>query len=186
MKYYLDYVWERGIPQGIGAVSKSLNSLSEAYKIVSDPYHRRISIEKYRNGSFEEQIYDSALFDFRWLKPVEQTAWNSELIAEDNQSAIRLIRNQDDRIVAREHYHFEGGVCRLCEAFHPSGLRISTQRIYYKSLGDPLNGVVLLDCASRPVVFKEYEYDEETQEFTTLIKEQWDVRRDNLAVLSLS
>lgn len=173
MKYYHDYWWDHGVPKGIGVASEAQVATQETYKIVSDPYHRRISIEKYDKGRFEAQVYDSALFDFRWLKPAEQNAWNSELIAEDGQTATRLIRNQDDRIVAKELYHFEEGLCRQCEAFHPCGIQISTQNMYYVRLGDKFNGVVLVDRMNRIVVRKEYECDEATGEFTFLIREQW-------------
>lgn len=178
MKYYSDYWWDHGVPRGLGGVAEPQEVHEAVYKIVSDPYHRRISVEKYFKGHFKELVYDSALFDFRWLKPVEQNAWSSQLILEEEHRAVRLLRNQDDRIVAKEVYHFEAGQCRQSEAFHPSGVQISVQKMYYVHLGDPVNQVVLFDRSGRQVVVKDYECDEATGEFTVLLKEQWQVRQE--------
>ncbi len=72
-KYYLDYFWKNGRPQGLKQVSFEQFQLEKnTYKVVADPYYKRISVERYSLGMFEGVVYDSALFNFRHLKPAEQ------------------------------------------------------------------------------------------------------------------
>lgn len=177
-KFYRDYFWKEGIPYGIEPTEDG-----GTVKIVMDPYRKRISIEKYQDRVFAGVIYDSALFNFRHLKPAEQNAWQKNPIRQDDNSIECLIRNQDDRVVIKEVYRFEKGVCRECFAYSPQGILISRQHMLYTALQDPLNGVILYDANEHPVVFKKYAISEETGEFTDLLEEQWDMKKKQNAAL---
>ena len=180
-EYYRDYVWKNGLPYGVlkcppadkleGVVPELKNEIT--YKIASDPYHKRVSIEKYLDGNFSGIIYDSALFDFRHLKQGEQLAWQKTPISESECTAVCHIRNQDDRLILIEEYQFEKGLCRECRTLSPIGALLSVQKITYKAFNDPFNGVFLFDSNGRAVMSKHYEFDEETREFSVLIKENW-------------
>lgn len=170
-RYYKDYVWKNGIPYGIGVVEE--NALY-AFKIPSDPYHKRMAIERFKEGNFEATLYDSALFDFRHLKPVEQTAWRKIIISENDEEAIAQIFNQDDRLIVIEKYAFEKGLCRQCIAYSPHGILLSRQQMYYSDLEDSSNGVILYDSFQKPVMFKRYLCDPISGEFSNLIEEVWD------------
>lgn len=171
-KYYRDYLWKNGLPYGIQACVDG-NTSGTSYKIASDPYHKRVSIEKYRDGVFSSIVYDSALFDFRHLKLGEQLAWQKTPVSETENTAICHIRNQDDRLVLIEEYHFKQELCRECRAFSPIGHLLSVQKITYKLFNDPFNGVTLYDSNHHPVMSKQYEFDENTREFSQLLKEEW-------------
>lgn len=173
-EYYRDYVWKNGLPYGILKCTSETTPKGEiTYKIASDPYHKRVSIEKYVDGNFSGVVYDSALFDFRHLKQGEQLAWQKTSISETEAAAVCHIRNQDDRLILIEEYVFEKGLCRECQAFSPVGSLLSVQKITYKSFKDPFNGVFLFDSNEHAVMSKHYEFDEETREFSTLLKEDW-------------
>lgn len=170
-QHYTDYVWKQGLPYGINTASSTENI---TYKIVSDPYHKRNSIERYVDGNFKDVVYDSALFDFRQLKLGEQLSWQKTSVAETENTAICHIRNQDDRLVLIEKYTFIKDRCKECHAFSPQGIPISVQKIYYTALNDPFNGVVLFDANDHPVMLKKYKIDEASGEFSDLLEEEWD------------
>ncbi len=177
-KHYQDYFWKNGSPYGISSFKPGESEIVGAtYKIVSDPYHKRISIEKYHNGEFTQVVYDSALFDFRHLQPVHQATWQKTAVSESEQLSICHIRNQDDRLILIEEYRFDNGLCRECRASSPQGILLSVQKIYYESLNDPFNGVILFDSNDHQVLKKRYQFDTETQQFTDLLEEQWDIQR---------
>lgn len=169
-KYYRDYVWKEGIPYGINAID---DDSGMAYKIAMDPYRKRIAIESYENKQFKAIIYDSGLLDFRHLKPAEQTAWQKVTLSECNDKVVAAIYNQDDRLIFIETYHFEGKFCRRSTSTSGHGIPLSEQKIFYQSLGDPFNGVILYDINYHPVMSKKYELDEQG-EFSDLIEEIWD------------
>jgi hypothetical protein len=171
-RYYRDYVWKNGLPYGIQACKDGETS-GISYKIASDPYHKRISLEKYTDGAFTSIIYDSALFDFRHLKLGEQLAWQKTVVNETDNGAVCHIRNQDDRLVVIEEYRFDKALCRECRAFSPLGVLLSVQKIFYKNFNDPFNGVTLYDSNHHTVMSKHYEFDEASREFTVLLKEEW-------------
>jgi hypothetical protein len=175
-QYYKDYLWKNGQPYGLHPCSKD-ESCDTSYKIASDPYHKRISVEKYVNRSFSSIIYDSALFDFRHLKQGERLAWQKTSVQEEENSAISHIRNQDDRLILIENYRFEKGLCRECQAYAPFGILISTQKIFYQNLGDPFNGVILFDSNGYSVMSKHYAFDEATREFSELLNEDWEIKK---------
>ena len=175
-KYYKDYYWKDGLPQGIQHIPEEIAKEGVSYKIPSDPYHRRLCIEKYNGESFVEVVYDSALFNFRHLHPVHQTAWQKTLIHETDTDSICHIRNQDDRLVLIENYRFEQGLCRECSTTSPHGILVSIQKISYTALGDPFNGVILYDSNDHAVMSKKYQFDVDSQEFTDLLEEQWIMR----------
>jgi hypothetical protein len=170
-KYWQDYIWKNGSPYGVRDISD--NEWKTAYKIVSDPYHKRIAVEKYVQGNFSAVIYDSALLDFRHLKALEQAAWEKTIIKEDETSMECLIRNQDDRVVLIETYHFEAGRCRRSTARSPQGILLSQQRIFYRIMDDSFDGVCLYDAEERLVMQKKYAVDVPSGEFTTLLEEKW-------------
>lgn len=170
-KYYLDYVWKKGLPYG---VQEDTSMQGLAYKIVSDPYHKRNSIEVYIQGVFQKVVYDSALFDFRELKLGEQISWQKTIISENEQEATSQIRNQDDRLILMEKYVFENRLCRSCKAYSPHGMLISEQKIFYTKLGDPFNAAILYDANEHPIMLKKYKLDEESEEFGELLEEIWD------------
>lgn len=172
-KYYNDYVWKDGIPYGINALN---DHTGMAYKIAMDPYRKRIAIESYENKQFRAVIYDSGLLDFRHLKPAEQTAWQKVTLSESNEKVIAAIYNQDDRLILIETYHFEDRFCRCCISTSGHGIILAEQKIFYKNLGDPFNGVILYDTNQHPVMFKQYENDD-LGEFTDLLEEIWDGKK---------
>jgi hypothetical protein len=173
-EHFQDYFWKGGKPYGRGKTSSLLSSYS--YKIVVDPYFKRISIEKYKFAHFEKVIYDSLLLDFRHLTLKEQTAWQRELLKEDKETSLCLLRNHEDRSILLETLTFEKTLCRTCRTSSGHGISICLHRMYYKSLHDSFDGVILYDIESRPVMMKIYETDPATGEFTKLLKEEWNMQ----------
>lgn len=171
--YYSDYVWKNGKPYGIKPVD--LPEKGMAYKVIADPYYKRISVEKYLDENFVCIVYDSALFDFRSLKPAEQIAWQKNVLPERNEKAKCAIRNQDDRLILIEEYEFENIFCRECRSTTPHGILVAVQKMFYCSLKDPFDGVVLYDVNAHPVIFKRYNIDPLTKDFAELLEEEWDM-----------
>lgn len=160
-----DYTWINGIPYGVGEGS--------TYKIVSDPYRKRISLEEYEDGLFVRVIYDSALLNFRHLNPVDQMAWEKKQVGDKC-----YIRDQDDRLLYIEEYAFDvSGRCKSCTIRSPHGVLLATSRLYYEELRDSFNGVVLFDVNGKAVLQKRYKMDEESGEFGELIAEERDMRK---------
>lgn len=166
-KAYNDYYWKNGKPYGKGVTSSLLRI---TYRIVIDPYHKRYSLEEYKEGHFERVIYDSALFDFRHLRRPEHATWQKETLKDSS----TLIRDHDDRVILKETYEFQGDLCRACHLFTPNGILLSTHRLFYQPLGDPFNGVVLLDINNKPILKKTYALDPATHSFTDLLTETWE------------
>ncbi len=173
-KYYRDYIWKEGIPYGIESIDRTATL---TYKIAMDPYRKRIAIERYELGVFKEIVYDSALLDFRHLKPAEHTAWQKCILFEDDNCTTAAIYNQDDRLILIEKYAFENGFCRSCSATSGHGVPLSFQKMYYTLLGDSMNGVLLLDINDHPVMFKTYASNEITGEFSEVLEELWDGKK---------
>jgi hypothetical protein len=171
--YFKNYVWKNGIPFGIQPLNHDLNG--ESYKIISDPYRKRISIEKYRDSAFEGIVYDSALVNFRHLRNPEHAAWQKS-----HEKGLHFIRDQDDRILFIEAYQFTNHLCRECHVHSPHGIALSCQKMFYKNMNDIFDGVVLYDINNHIVMFKLYEFDEKSKQFTTLIKEEWDMEKNSL------
>lgn len=171
IKHYRDYYWNEGIPYGLDPLENGQALEGHTYKIIMDPYRKRISIEKYALGRFVTTIYDSALLNFRHINPMEQQSWQKELLNESKESMECLIRNQDDRILFIETYFFEKNLCRKCLARSPQGILLSIQQMRYTLLGDEENSVTLFDANDHPVIRKIYEADPIQGEFTTLVKE---------------
>lgn len=174
-KKYRDYFWREGIPYGIDAIDDK-TSLPESYKIVMDPYRKRISIEKYAFDQFLNTLYDSALLNFRYLNQIEQQSWQKVPIKESEETIECLIRDQDDRVIFLETYIFQNQICKKCIARSPQGIILSYQEMRYKHLGDPDNEVILYDSNKHPVMKKIYETDPHTFEFTNLIFELRDMQ----------
>ncbi len=170
-KYYKDYLWKDGIPYGVEAIAEITKN--DSYKIVADPQNKRISIEKYLQGSFSTVIYDSLLLDFRHLKQPEQLAWQKIPINESQDLMVCLIRNEEDRVLFMETHVFVSSLCRECHVSSPQGISLSIHKMFYKSLGDSFDGIILYDQNEHPVMCKHYAFDEITQQYTTLQKEEW-------------
>lgn len=169
--HYQDYFWAKGKPVGLRQVPKNSPA---SFRVLSDPYGKRFTIESYTQGKFQEVVYDSNLFDFRLLKKEEDNAWQREILEETPDFVRSLIRNMEERIILIEEAFFEGNVCRFCSFSSPHGIKMAKQNILLQSLGDPFNGVMLIDLLKHPILIKEYEVDEKEGEFTRLIKEKWD------------
>ncbi len=172
-KQYLDYYWSQGVPKGR---LTALEGSSETYKIVDDPYHKRYSIERYREGRFVEVVYDSVLLDFRHLKPATQQGWQREETASTEETIECLLRNQEDRVVFLEKHLFEGHLCRKCDVFSPHGMLCSVHLMHYTILGDSWDGVALWDRNQRMVMQKRYK-PAENGEFGELVEERWEFSR---------
>lgn len=174
-KYYRDYFWKEGIPYGLLPIEENA-TLEESYKIVMDPYRKRISIEKYSFGHFSNSVYDSALLNFRHLNQTEQQSWQKMPIHESADLCECIIRDQDDRVLFIETYTFQSSLCKKCIATSPQGIILSTQAMNYKILNEKENEVILYDANNHPVLQKIYDADPLTGEFTTLLKEIRDMR----------
>lgn len=175
-KFFKDYYWALGKPCGKELLDeKNFYNSARSYRIVIDPYFKRYTLEKYHYGKFVEITYDSAIFDFRKLKPVEQTSWKKEIISQSKDEILSLIRDHDDRIIVEEKYFFCENLCKECHMFYPGSSKlVCLQKMYYKRLGDSNDSVILYDNEMHPIVKKEYETDSITGDFTNLLKEFWD------------
>ncbi|MCC5832517.1 MAG: hypothetical protein JJU12_05685 [Chlamydiales bacterium] len=154
-RYYEDYRWQEGRPRGIGKTSRGA---SLCYRIVSDPYHKWLSIEMYERGLFKELLYDSRLLDFRKLSPTEQLSWRKE------PAGLReaWIFNEDDRVILLESYR-DGG----CEIYSPHGVLLCR----YAFLPEEAR-IVLFDGHSHPVMTRQYRTYEKG-EFLDILREDW-------------
>ena len=175
---YTSYYWNHGIPKGFSKI-KTSETPGTHYKIVSDPYHKRYSIEKYSGSTYVKTLYDSAAFDFRLLKPAEQMGWQKETLSEDTEMTTCLIRNLDDRVILTEENFFEKGLCTGSRAYCPLGKPISIQTIYSTRRGDVFNGVLLKDMNHQPITFKRYAVNKEG-EFTEVLEEHWSMHNVTL------
>lgn len=180
-QYFKGYRWKNGIPLGKGVIETNQIPNETSYKIAMDPYRRRITLEKYEKGQFCKIIYDSILLNFRHLNPTEQMAWEKTIVEETPEKIVSIIRNQDDQVLYFETCHFQEGFCRVCNISSSHGIFLSSHRLYYKTLNDPFNGVVLFDSDNYPVMLKIYERDEGSGNFTKIIEESWDVENHPLA-----
>lgn len=173
-KHFKDYYWKQGKPYGTQVSDPAQTPCS--YKIIVDPYYKRFSIEKYQFTHFDKIIYDSGLLDFRHLTLKDQMAWQRENFKEECDASLCLLRNQEDRAILIERLIFEGDVCRMCTTSSIHGIPLAIHRMYYCSLNDPFNGVILYDIEKRPVMMKVYERDTLSGEFTDLLIEEWNMQ----------
>ena len=172
--YFSDYFWKGGWPVGKGLLAdEAWHSCEIAYRIVHDSFQKHVTVEKYANGSFVEVIYDSLLLDFRKLQPERQAVWKKEIISQTATEEKSLIRDETDRILYKELYHFHEGRCHVCETRSCHGLLLSRQELSYKNRGDSFDGMILYDTNAHPVMSKQYTLDEEGQ-FEQVTKECWD------------
>jgi len=171
LRHYANYRWIDGKPVGITPVSKE-HSLS--FRIVTDPYHKRYTLEKYDHGIFHQLVYDSILLDFRKIHPQYQSGWQREVLTDHHEFQKCLIRDIEDRIILCEELSFEDGHCRICKLSSPHGIPLASQKIYYQEKGDPWNGVVLLDILEKPVMHKKYSLGGD-KEFHEVLEECWKI-----------
>lgn len=163
--HFRNYFWKEGKPVG----KDPSDATGETFKVITDPYRKRFSVESYSAGKFVDVVYDSNLFDFRHLKSAEIEAWQRECI--DGLPNRSLIRNIDERVILMEEAHFEGDLCTGCTLYSPQGIWIATQKMHLTSKGDAFNGVSLMDKLKRPVLIKEYSIEEGA--FSLLLQEKW-------------
>jgi len=166
--YCSDYTWQDGLPTPLDRVEPA--STEECYRVVHDPYRKRVTLERYRLGRFDGVGYDSALLDFRNLGEAQQTAWRKEMEEERG-----IIRDENDRALLIETYEFEGERCRSCHLTSPQGISIGVQRLYYEDFGDSFSGVVLLDAWEHPVLLKRYALSSDGT-YGKLLEERWDMQ----------
>ena len=150
-KYFKNYIWKNGTPYGINPVEQPEKE-NTSYKIIMDPYRKRISVESYCKGAFAAVIYDSILLDFRKLNPQEQLAWQRETIKETEEELVSLIRNSEDRVILIEEQYFLQQRCSECRIYSPNRIHLSTHKMVD-------NEVVLFD-ANGVVVMKQKVLDE--------------------------
>lgn len=168
--YFSDYTWKNGKPVGKGVLSEPL--LGQLYyKIVADPYYRRISVECYKDDHWHSLIYDSVLLDFRRLNERDQLAWQKEVLSSETNKVECLIRDQDDRVICMEFHQLKDNIPVECQIFSPHGIHLATQKLHYVCWGESFNGVTLSDNSGRLVLKKTYDFDEELFEFTNLLEE---------------
>lgn len=178
MKHYNDYFWKEGIPYGIKESKDPINDPSPTYKIVMDPYRKHITIEKYLRNCFQSVIYDSNFINFRYLKDeTHQHAWEKTIVEETEDIVICHLRDHNDRLLFQERHLFKKGFCYECRALSAHGIQLHVQRMYYKALNDPFNGVILFDQNEHPVMQKFYEFDETLGTFTHLIEAKWNMQQ---------
>lgn len=171
MKTYSSYVWRDGIPYGVGQAS-------EGFRLLADSYNKRISVERHNEHGWIETIYDSALLDFRQLKPEFQHGWEAFRIEESEQSVITQLHDDSDRIVALEHYRIEEGRSVSCEIRSPQGTLLATQELFYTDRGAAFNGAVLRDAGG--FVVRHNRYD--SPSFENLLADYWDMRNHPLDI----
>lgn len=174
LQQFRDYFWKEGLPIGIDALGDNFSS-QESYKIVMDPYRKRVSIEKYIFGEYKASVYDSYLLNFRHLNQTEQQCWQ-KLPRKNSGSPEWIIRDQDDRVIFIETYQFQQHLCVECIARSPQGVLLTFQKMHYKIFGDSENSVILYDSNQHPVLKKIYEADPLTGEFLTLVNEIRDMK----------
>lgn len=173
--HYLDYYWKSGKPYGKGKTNPFESPVS--YKIIADPYYKRISVEKYSFLTFDTVIYDSLLLDFRHLTLKDQIAWERITLKEENNKTTSLLRDQYDRSLFIEIVTFEGNQSKTCHVRSIHGISLCTHRMFYQEWQDPFNGVILYDNENRRVMQKIYEINLVTKEFTNIIKEEWNMEK---------
>lgn len=162
--FFKDYRWIKGKPVGFDPLteeSRQNNDRELNFKIVVDPYFKRYTIEQYFGRTFQNVVYDSLLLDFRKISPQEQTAWERQFLEKSEHKELAIIRDIHDRIILKEEYLFQEGLCRSCLIFSPQGWHLATQKIFYRKFGDPFNGVHLYDLLDHLVIEKKYQADEE-------------------------
>ncbi len=165
--FYRDYRWNKGVPEGVEKCDQGM------YRIVTDPYHKWYTVEKYRGSHLIEVVYDSHLLDFRQLKPFDQLGWRKEMMVETPNFVKDWIFNEDDRAIFIEESFFEKKHCRQCRILYPCGRLLSVHQLYYTDLHDPFNGVVLYDANNHPVMLRIYE-GYQNGEWINLKKETWE------------
>lgn len=170
-QFYRDYIWKGGLPYGL---EPTLESTGIAYKVLSDPYHRQVFVEQYKDSLFQALIYDSRLLNFRKLNPQNQVAWEREIVNETDDTIVAELRNQDDQLIVIETMKYENGLCKSCTLSSSHGIVLSEHCMSYKHLGDAFDGVTLYDSNKHQVMVKKYVFDEEAAQFSDLLAEVWE------------
>jgi len=175
--HFENYVWKNGIPRGKRVVDCPTQA-NISYRIVHDPYYKRISIERYQKGLWKDIVYDSLSFDFRIIRQSNhekqiQEEWERIPLQTESNETLYLIRNREDRPIYIEKMTFEDSRPRQCTIYSPQRQLLATHTLWYEDKKDPFNGVIVYDQLGKAVVKKIYEFDKEECQFTTLISEHW-------------
>ena len=150
--FFTDYVWINGRPKGR---SERLDESSDAlaYKIVKDPYGKRISLERFQSGKFLDCLYDSHLFDFRVLCSKVDSSWQKIDTGSITEPSSWII-DHDDRTIAKEIYHFDKELCTECHIYYPQGPLVAKQKMAYQGKENFLCAIALFDISNHPAGLK--------------------------------
>lgn len=169
---FRDYSWDKGRP--IGRIRCAAKETPISYKIVHDPYYKRICIERYAWGLFQESIYDSCLLDFRSFRQgKEPVAWERQLIQETDKELRFLVKDEEDRVRFLENHTLESGRTVKGEIFSMHGLFLCSHHLFWRDKGDAWNGLQIWDREGRLVLTKNYTLTPNTGDFADLIAEKW-------------
>lgn len=170
--YFREYFWDKGRPFGRGGCTPKEAPIS--YKIVHDPYYKRICLEKYVWGLFQESIYDSFLLDFRSFRQgKEPAAWEKQLVQDTGEQLRFIVKDEDDRVRFFENHTLESGRTVKGEIFSVHGIFLCAHRLFWMSKGDSWNGLQIWDREERLVLTKIYNVSPDTGDFADLIAEKW-------------
>jgi hypothetical protein len=172
LSHFADYAWVKGQPLGVDRIADPERA-AHSCRIVSDPYHKRLSVEFYSYGAFKKTPYDSAQLDFRHLNPQSQVAWRRVLLKEEESESLSAVHNIDDRVIFLERAHFLSGHCVRTDILSTQHQLLATQIVHNKRDASFV-GVILLDRIEKPVMWKRYRLGEDG-EFSEQLEEQWDM-----------
>ena len=172
--FYKDYHWVEGLPKGLSPLTEDEVPENElSFKIMSDSYLKRFSVERYVKGKYQELIYDSHVYDFRLLKVEAMHAWSREPLRESQDESFCLVRDHDDRVILKERGVFKDSYCVECTLYSPYESILGVQTMSYQELGDAENTALLRDAYGKPVMLKRFASDDEGG-FSRLVETKWD------------
>lgn len=158
--HFKEIFWKNSRPQGRTLVQEPREE-ALSYTIIHDPYYKRISVERYKRGIFDQTVYDTALFDARSLTEREQLQWQRIAISENEEERVDALKDGNHRTLYLEKQRFEKGFPRACSFFSPHGLFLAKSSLFYELLGDSWSGVLLEDSEGRPILKKCYSANQE-------------------------
>lgn len=157
--HFQDYTYKKGYPEGLLPCAAQAGI---SYKITSDPYHKWMCIERFKQGLFEATVYDSRLLNFAKILD-EEPGYERVLEAETADQCTHLVLSEDDRILYREVSAFQDGVCKQTQIFSCHGLLLARMELHYEGA---FTGSRLFDACDHMVLEKRYAID--SQCFTEL------------------
>ena len=170
--YFKEYIWNKGRPMGLKGCDPQKTPLS--YKIVHDPYYKRICVEKYAFLRFQETVYDSLLLDFRSFRQgKEPAAWERQLLQETETLLQFIVKDEEDRVRFLETHILEAGRTVKGETFSMHGIFLCSHQLFWQSQGDSWTGLQIWDREKNLVLTKRYTTAADSEEFAELIAEKW-------------